>query len=264
MKKLTVLALVLFAALSAFGQVTNVAAPVISDATVNQVIPFDHWNEVFPLYWNGATWDRARGDATFGLYDNLKAINGVAPSVGQGVPDTGTLRILIAQKVTYSAATTAKTATAAGTGPFLAICGSATKTVRLQQLIIGGTVGTAAVYGDVELTKTSTATSSGTPVALTKVPHDSSSAASTANLVNYYSALATAGAAVGKIGSQGSVFPITGTVAAQQGQVIFDWTNRQESEAPVLRGTAQCFEASFGTTTTNAPTLTAQITWIEE
>ena len=185
-------------------------------------------------------------------------------STGQGPPDSGTQRVFVGQKQTYAFATTAKTVTAAGTGPFFSICGSATKTVRLQQLVIGGTVATAAVYADVELTMTSAATSAGTATALTKVPHDSTNSASTVNLLNYYTALATAGTAVGKIGSQGAVFPITATVAAQQASVIWDWTNRQESQAPVLRGTAQCVEASFGTTTTNAPTLTVQGIYTEE
>lgn len=195
---------------------------------------------------------------------NQTQVNGVTKSTGQGTPDTGTDRVFVAQKATYAFATTAKTATAAGTGPFFSICGSGTKTIRLQQLVIGGTVATAAVYGDVELTKTSTATSSGTATALTKVPHDSASAAATASLLNYYTALGTAGSAVGKIGSQSAVFPITGTVAASSANVIFDWTNRQESEAPVLRGTTQCIEASFGTTPANAPTLTVQGIFTEE
>lgn len=188
----------------------------------------------------------------------------VAVSVNQGAPDAGTLRTLIGQKVTYTGATTAKTATAAGTGPFFSICGSATKTVRVQQIIVAGTVATAAVYGDVTIRKTSTATSAGTATALTKVPLNSGSAAATANLLNYYTALATAGTLVGTVGAQSAVFPITGTVAASMAQVIFDWMNRQESEAPTLNGTAQCLEAGFGTTTTNAPTLAVQVIWTEE
>lgn len=187
----------------------------------------------------------------------------VAVSVNHGVPDSGTQRVFLAQRRSYTASTTAKTATAAGTGPFFAICGSATTTVRVQQVTIGGTVATAAVYGDVTLRKTSTATSAGTPVALTRVPHDSTAAAATAT-TNYYSALATAGSLVGTLGAQSAVFPITGTVAAQLAQLVFDWVNRQESEAPVLRGTAQCLEAGFGTTTTNAPTLSVQVIWTEE
>lgn len=188
----------------------------------------------------------------------------VAVSVNQGAPDSGTVRTLIGQKVTYSGATTAKTATAAGTGPFFSMCGSATKTVRVQQLTIGGTVATAAVYGDVTLRKTSAATSSGTATALVKVPHSSTAAASTLALLNYYTALATAGTLVGTVGAQSAVFPITGTVAAAMAQLIFDWTNRQESEAPVLRGVAECLEAGFGTTTTNAPTLAVHVIWTEE
>ncbi len=209
-----------------------------------------------PLYTANVN---ANGQLTVADY-----INGVTVSAGQGAPDTGTQRVIIAQKATYAAATAAKTATAAGTAPFFSICGSASKTVRVQYLEIDGTVATAAVYGDVVLKKTSAATSAGTPVALTKTPHDSSSAASTAALVNYYSALATAGAAIGPIATKSAVFPITGTVAAQMGQVVFDWTNRQESEAPVLRGVAQCIEASFGTTTTNAPTLGVYVIYTEE
>jgi hypothetical protein len=188
----------------------------------------------------------------------------VGVSVNQGAPDSGTVRTLIGQKITYAAATTAKTATAAGTGPFFGICGSATKTVRVQQLTIGGSVATAAIYGDVTLRKTSTATSAGTPTALTKVPHDSLAAASSATLVNFYTALATGGTLVGTVGAQSAVFPITGTVAANMAQLLFDWINRQESEAPVLRGTAQCLEAGFGTTPTNAPTLAVHVIWTEE
>jgi hypothetical protein len=182
-------------------------------------------------------------------------------STGQGIPDATTQRVFVAQRATYTVATAAKTATSAGTGPFFALCGSSTKTLRVQRIIIGGTVATAAVNGDVELTKTSTATSAGTPVALTKLPHDSNSAASTASLANFYSALATAGTAVGKVGSQTAFLPIapaSGTAA------VFDFSQRTESEAPVLRGTAQCIEASFGTTTTNAPTLTVEANYTEE
>lgn len=185
-------------------------------------------------------------------------------SVNHGTPDAGTQRVFTGQRRTYTAATTAKTATAAGTGPFFSICGNATTVMRVQQLAIGGTVATAAVYGDVTLRKTSAATSAGTATALTTVPHDSAAAASQASLVNFYTVLATGGTLVGTVGTLSAVFPITGTVAAQMAQLVFDWTNRTEAEAPVLRGTAQCLEAGFGTTTTNAPTLAVQVTWTEE
>lgn len=187
----------------------------------------------------------------------------ITASANHGVPDAGTQRVFLGQRRTYTAATTAKTATAAGTAPFFGMCGSATTTIRVQQLTIGGTVATAAVYGDITLRKTSAATSGGTATALVKVPHDSAAAAGTAT-PNFYTVLPTGGTLVGTIGAQSSVFPITGTVAAGMAQVIFDWLNRQESEAPVLRGTAQCLEAGFGTTTTNAPTLAVSVIWTEE
>lgn len=168
------------------------------------------------------------------------------------------------QKATYSASTTLKTATAVGTAPWFSICGSATKTVRVQRFLATVTVATAAVYADVELIKTSTATSAGTPVALTKVPHDSTSAAGTVGLVNFYTALATAGSAVGAVASQQTFAPITGTPAVNIIPVDFDYRGELEAEAPVLRGTTQCIEASFGTTTTNAPTIAASVVWTEE
>jgi len=167
------------------------------------------------------------------------------------------------QKVTYSAATTAKTATAAGTAPWFTICGSSTKTIRVEDFVAAPTVATAAVYADIELIKTSTATSGGTPVALTKVPHDSTSAAATASIVNFYSALATAGAAVGPVASRQVFAPITATITLESPTDV-SLLSHTEAEAIVLRGTAQCLEASFGTTTTNVPTLTVEVTWTEE
>lgn len=167
------------------------------------------------------------------------------------------------QKVTYSGGTALKTAAAAGTTPFFSICGSSTKTVRVQRVLISMT--TAAVQNvDIELIKTSTATSGGTATALTKVPHDSGSAASTVNLLNFYTAAPTAGAAVGVVNS-GMVFSPATTAAAANSitPVDFDYRGQLEAEAPVLRGTAQCLEASMGTSL-GVPTVTVSVVWTEE
>lgn len=170
------------------------------------------------------------------------------------------------QKATCSAGLTIRTATAAGTEPFFTICGSATKTLRVQRFYLSGSVATAAVRGDVILKKTSTSTSDGTPTALTQTPHDSSSPACTANLANYYTVLATPGTAVGVIGSRFGNLPITATIVATDNLADFLWEfpDGAEVEAVVLRGTAQCLEANFGTTTTNAPTLLLYVKWTEE
>lgn len=164
-------------------------------------------------------------------------------------------------RATYSAATTAKTATAAGTGVFFSICGSATKTVRVTRLVISGTVATAAVYADVQVQKRSTATSGGTPVALTRVPHDSNLPGTAA--ASYYTALGTGGTLVGNVVSRTVFMPITGTPALMPPPLEINLGD-QEPDALVLRGVAQCATASFGTTTTNAPTLTVEVTWTEE
>lgn len=169
------------------------------------------------------------------------------------------------QKRTYSAALTAKTATAAGTGPFFAICGSATTTVRVQKISFDYTVATAGIHADLRIQKTSTATSGGTATALVSVPHDSTSTAATVGLVNYYTALATSGTVVGTIDIQQRWAQITATVTGgSQITRDFDWRALSEPEAVVLRGTAQCVQASFGTTTTNAPTMTVSVMWTEE
>jgi hypothetical protein len=168
------------------------------------------------------------------------------------------------QKATYSAALTAKTATAAGTNPFFAICGSATKTIRVQNVTLNYTVATAGVHADPRLQKTSTATSGGTATALVKVPHDSTSGAATASLVNYYTALATSGTVVGTIDIQMAWAQITATVTAGSATPYrYEWY-RRDAEAVVLRGTSECLQGSFGTTTTNAPTMTVSVVWTEE
>lgn len=190
----------------------------------------------------------------------------LAHAMGYGLADATTVRVVQAQEATYSAGLTIKTATAAGTGPFFTICGSSTKTLRIQKFMVSGTVATAAVWGDVVLKKTSTATSAGTATALTKAPFDSNSAASTANAVNFYTVLATAGTSVGVLATQTQLFPITvisATLQPTPPPMLFSWRD-QDSESPVLRGTAQCLEANFGTTTTNAPTLSVFVVWTEK
>lgn len=194
---------------------------------------------------------------------NQTQLNGVAVSVDRGVSDTGTQRIIIAQESTYAASTAAKTATAAGTAAFFEICGSASKTIRIQRVSVSGTVATAAIYGDIVLRKTSSAATGGTATTLTNVPYDSSSAAATAT-AKYFTVLPTGGSAlVGTIFSQTLFFPVTATVANFQPQLVYLWRD-QDAESPTLRGTAQCLTAAFGTTPTNAPTLAVSVAWTEK
>lgn len=164
----------------------------------------------------------------------------------------------------YAAALTAKTATTAGTGPFFSICGSSSKVVKVQQINFDYTVATAGVYADPVLKKTSAATSAGTATALVKVPLNSTYGASTVNLLNFYTVLATAGTLVGTVDGQMTFANITGTVANQQASKTFTFRAPSDLEAVVLNGTAECLEGSFGTTTANAPTMMVSVKWTEE
>lgn len=170
-----------------------------------------------------------------------------------------------AWQVRYSAGTTARTATAAGTAPFFTICGSATKTLRVRKFDLSGTVATAAAHPDITLDRTSTATSAGTATALTKLARDSNSGASTANAVNYYTVLATTGTTAGVVATGHVVLPITATFAATDVTTNRTWTfGDQYDEGVVLRGTSQCMQASVGTATANAPSFHVSVEWTEE
>lgn len=173
--------------------------------------------------------------------------------------------VLSKKVATYSAAQ-GLTNTAAGTGVFLSIQGSSTKTVRVHKVIITGTVATAAVYGSVVCNKRLTgATSGGTATTLTPIAHDSASGAPSA-VVKYYTALGTAGSGGGMIAAQSDYFPITATVSSESANVLFiaQQDTGAETQDWVLRGTNECLEFAFSATTTNAPTLTVWVTFTEE
>lgn len=193
---------------------------------------------------------------------NQSQTAGATTATGLGVATTGTQRVALSSELTYSASTALMTATAAGTGVFANICGNATTTVRVQRIRVSGTVATGAKYGDVIIKKTSAATSAGTATTLTNVPYDSTTGASTST-VKFYTVLGTPGASVGAIESVVMFLPITATPAATGTPIEFTWRDN-DSEGPTLRGTAQCLELSFGTTTATAPTLTFSVKWTEK
>jgi hypothetical protein len=169
------------------------------------------------------------------------------------------------QRATYAAANSTRQAiVVTANSTFGVLCGSATKVVRLQQVLVSATVATAAAYLDIVLRKTSGAPTAGTAVTLTKVPMDSLSPAASANLAQLYSAAPTAGTAVGNIQTQLTFGPITGTPAATAPPLEFKWRD-QDSEAPTLRGTAQCVEVALGgTAPANAPSVNVTFKWTEE
>lgn len=169
------------------------------------------------------------------------------------------------QKVTYSAASPTAFSAASTTAPFATITASATKTIRLQRVVVTATVATAAVYGTVALRKISAAPTGGTAVTLTQVPFISTSSAGSAALCQYYTSAPTAGTLVGTVASQMAFLPLTGTAALGVPTFTFDFANESEMETPTLvAGTTQGFELGFGVSVANAPSITVTFIWTEE
>lgn len=190
--------------------------------------------------------------------------NGAAIAGGRGTPASDVIRMVPVEPTTYSCGTAAKTAVANSTLPFTTLCGSATKTVRVQKIRVSTTTATAAVYADLIVRRYSAAPTGGTSTAFTKVQHDTNDAAATATGCLIYTATPTDGTSVGVIDGTMTFSPITGTVAAFTQPQTLEYFARSDSEAIVLRGTAQCAVVSFGTAPGNAPTAHVQWTWTEE
>ena len=164
-------------------------------------------------------------------------------------------------KVGYSACSAVKFAAAAGTTVFAQIFGSATKTLRIHRIIVGCSIATAAINADLIVNKRTAAGSGGTATTLTQVPKDSNSAAGTATVVKVFTAAPTAGTGGGVIATQSMYMGVTPAI----GQIVtFDWSAVGQNEAPVLRGTGEGLELSFGTTQGNASTMTVMFEWTEE
>jgi hypothetical protein len=59
--------------------------------------------------FDGTNWDRVRGTTGFGLYSDLRGINGVTPLAGNGTTGTGSLRVTMASDTTPFAVKTDQT-----------------------------------------------------------------------------------------------------------------------------------------------------------
>jgi len=162
---------------------------------------------------------------------------------------------------TYRASTTAVFAAAAGTAPFFALYGSATKTIKVKKVVISGLTLTAVAYLNLNIAKYSTAISAGTATALTAVPLDSNDAASTVSLVNVYTAAPTAGTKVGDLTTRRNLGQATTAAAAGiPEEIIFDF-----NDFPVvLRGTAQGIAAYFTGAPASAVSMALTVVWTEE
>lgn len=162
-------------------------------------------------------------------------------------------------KPSYSAAGLV-TATASTTGDICAISGSATKTIKVRRVILGGTLGAVETI-PVAFLKRSTAYA-GAGVQPTVVPYDSANAAGTA-VVETWATSPTAGTLVGMLADVHVTFPNT-TTGIGGGGGAKEFIFGQLAQPVVLRGVAQQLGVSYSGTAINTAVVNCTFEWTEE
>lgn len=205
----------------------------------------------------GITNQGTQGTSTSPWYVNLRTAGGTEEG-------TSTQPVIVStvdgQKATYSASVIDLVVAATPTD-IVTITGSASKTVRITRIAIGGTLTTGAVR-DVSLIKRSAANSGGTSATMTAVPHDSNSAGATATVLSYTANPTSLGAEVGDIRDYKIEFPATNLSSASNPfEVTF---GDASSQAVVLRGTSQVLAVNLEGNTANGSSFNISIQWTEE
>jgi hypothetical protein len=160
-------------------------------------------------------------------------------------------------RATYSMSAASFTPPASATD-IATIFGSGSTVIRILQVVFTIT-GTATTL-NVSLVKRTTANSGGTPVAMTGLPFDSTSAATTATLTNSYTANPTLGS--GTIIDTRKMAVIAAAGAALYPQIWdFDFIG---GEPIVLRGTSQGLAINLNATSVTSPLATATFIYTEE
>lgn len=140
------------------------------------------------------------------------------------------------------------------------ITGSATKTIRVLEIVVSGTRSTAAET-DVLVLKRSTANSGGTSTTPTAVPNDSNDAAATAT-VRSYTANPTTGTLVGVVRSVS--IDLAATNLNSGSSSIHVWDFRHVGQPPTLRGTSEVLAVNLNGVTITGSSLDISIEWTEE
>ena len=167
--------------------------------------------------------------------------------------------------VSYSAVSAAKFVAAAGTAPFFSLYGSAAKGAVLEilKVTVSGAVATAAVYGDLILSKRTVAISGGTSTTIVPTPLNTSSPASGATKVKSYTTAPTPGTGGGVVAGALVFVPLLGTVVNNNGPWQFEFGLHDEQQPLQLRGTGEGIELSWATTLGNASTLMVSVDYRE-
>ena len=159
---------------------------------------------------------------------------------------------------------------APGTAPtdIACITGSATRTIRVKQVRVSGTAGTAINIVAV-LTKHASANTGGTPATSTALPVpyalDSAFAAPTATTTAYTVNPTITDASAGLISAQTVFLPVTSTAGGAVPAVFYFDDGGPAVSPPVLRGVAQqiCVNLN-GVTTPSSGLMTVTFLWNEQ
>lgn len=180
---------------------------------------------------------------------------GVANPDGTQSPNVNTQGM----RQTYGAVSYLQTITTNGGQDVIVLPGSATKTVQLTKLTIGGTVSTAVTI-PVLLLKRSTANAGGTSAALTIIPLDSLDAAATAAPVSYSVNSTTTGTSLGVAAAFNMALHTTANSSNDLVSMAFGLNG---AKPPTLHGVAENICINLNGFTTGAPVLCTSLEWIE-
>jgi len=199
------------------------------------------------------------GTATVNLQASLAtSMVSLDSSLPSGTNNIGSVSIISAPPVTYSASATAIVPAALATD-ILTIAGSATKTINITRIDLNG-VQTTAGQAVILLIKRSAADTGGTFSAVSKVPLDSLSAASTATVLAY-TANPTVGTAFGTIASARMFLPGATTASDAQGMSMpYGGLGGQQLS---LRGTSQVLAINLNGTTLAGGSININIEYTE-
>jgi hypothetical protein len=170
-------------------------------------------------------------------------------------------------KATYSATYTGQSVGTAATTAVFGLTGSATKVVRLLQLIVNATIATAGEEYDFSLQKETALPTGGTKATTaTVIPWDSSDGAGTA-LPLFYTATPTDGTLTGVVlVTKLSAFLATATtVQPPTTPYVFNFGNQPGAKGLVLRGATQAIIATLNAATpAHASSWSVTMIWTEE
>lgn len=184
----------------------------------------------------------------------------------RGVSQTWPLYTSQSIRQTYGFSTvTALTPATTANVPFWVLYGSASKVIKLQWVMLSGLTLTAVAYIIANLAKYSTSSSGGTATTLVKVPLDSTNTASTANLLQGYTAAPTSGTKIGDIESRRILAQATTAAAAgRTWDILFDLSKNKEGSTGIIRGTAEGFGLYFPAAPASAISMSISGQYCEE